>query len=161
VEAEEILAEALKAHTELAKHDYDKQIAAIHDAARTAYTARDAAAWADCYKRLASICDFLGKKIPPPPPMTAAQMIFAFGRELEELADWAREHKRYDEFRADFENIRDELRRISPQSPQAESQVLRLYQTKFEDLTHRLKAPQSRGGLLRRVQSNAMAPGAK
>jgi actin-like ATPase involved in cell morphogenesis len=149
-EAEGLLATAIKQKPEVAKDGYDKHLAALRAEAEKAYTDQNPAVWKESYTKVAHLCDQLealgrpddggGDGQPDP-----GKLLIELAKELDALAERARNVGRYAEFEDEFKDLAAALKRINPDAPDAMRQMADWYLTKFSDLQHRLGAPQRRG----------------
>lgn len=147
-EAHDLLDRAIKKKPKVAEEGYDKQLQAIRSEAEKAYTTQNTAAWKESFTKVVALCDRLESLIdtdgngPPPDP---ASLLLGLARELAQLERWAKDQGRYAEFRQDFEQLAQDLKKIDPKSPDAMTQIRDWYMTKFSDLQRRLKAPDTKG----------------
>lgn len=148
-ETREVLQRAIKKDSAIAEDGYDKQIDAIVNEGNKAFQAQDIAKWRDAYENIDELYNRLEKLAKKKtgadddkPPVDIRQQIMMLNQMLNDLVASAKKRSRYEEFRNDFENLAERLKRINPDAPDANAQIYDWYFTGFEDLRARLDVPE-------------------
>jgi hypothetical protein len=161
-EATDLHRQVKQAMPETAKDRYDDQIEAIRQDAGKAWNAQNPAAWKEAYEKIQKLCDKLNGMIErhrdsagagsggSSPKQDPAALLLQLANQLDALEKTARAQGKFAVLEQEFIDLKNKLKRISPASPNAQSEIWDWYSSGFQ----RLKASVERSveeGKMRRA----------
>ena len=150
-EIEQLVKQVVREKPETASDGYDKRLEAICQEAEAAYASQNEAGWADSYQKLVRLMEELKGQLSqrsgggggaPPDPNA---YLLDFAQRLADLEQEAKDRGRYLELQEEFEEAAAALKAISPQAPDAMSQIRDWYFSKYGELHRRVRQSKPSG----------------